>query len=141
YPDDTDLVNAYHALELAIERDACAPTDAIFTSSPLPKNRMKVCLALFESKGVILQEKRGRYRLLRSGLTRDQLEGISQSARLRSERSKIRQQQMREFSGTTRCRWDFVLGYFDDTSLADRRCGHCDNRANHSVDLKNTGDR
>ncbi|MDB5337997.1 MAG: ATP-dependent helicase RecQ, partial [Planctomycetaceae bacterium] len=31
YPDDADLVNAYHALELAIERDPCATADAIFT--------------------------------------------------------------------------------------------------------------
>lgn len=131
YPDDSDLVNAYHAIELAIDQQLNASTTAIFSKSPLPKNRMKVCLALFESKGVTMQEKRGQHRLLKPDLTRDQLEGIGQSARLRAERLTIRQQQMRELSGTSRCRWDFVLEYFDDKTLADARCGHCDNCSPH----------
>lgn len=127
FPDDSDLVNAYHAIELATANKKPTTAADLHQLSPLPKNRMKVCLALFESKGVIVQEKRGHYRLARADLSREQLEMIALNDRLRAERNVIRQQHMREFAETTQCRWDYMLRYFDDSPLVESKCGHCGN--------------
>lgn len=131
FPDDSDLVNAHHALKLATEAGSTPAADEIFARSPLSRRRMKVCLALFENKGIVRRERRSQYRLMLPDMSREQLAAAGQSYRLREERGIIRQRQIEEYAEQTGCRWDFVLRYFDDIEggeaiASDFGCGHCD---------------
>jgi hypothetical protein len=125
YPDDSDLVNAHHALKIACPTGSSS-TDEIFAVSPLPKNRMKVCLALLENKGVICRENRNHFRLVKEDMSREQLAILGESYRLRKEREIIHLQQVAEYSETLSCRWDYLLRYFDDSQTESFRCGNCD---------------
>jgi ATP-dependent DNA helicase RecQ len=126
YPDDGDLVNAYHALTLLCKSQDLVATDQLLAASPLSKSRMKVCLALFEGKGIIHRKKRGYYTLLRDNLTRDDVAKMGQSYRERQERQTIRLQQTHEYADSVRCRWQYLLAYFDETGDGETSCGHCD---------------
>ncbi|MCC7419056.1 MAG: ATP-dependent DNA helicase RecQ [Planctomycetaceae bacterium] len=126
YPDDSDLVNAYHALKSLSERGSTPTFDEIQAISPLSKTRTKICLALFENRGIVVREKRTRYRLADTGLTRDQLERVGRSYKERGERDQIRLQQMIEYAEGPGCRWRRLLDYFDRQELPEERCGHCD---------------
>jgi ATP-dependent DNA helicase RecQ len=127
YPDESDLVNAHHALK-RLHHERLPPTlDEINAISPLPKARMKVCLALFANRGIVKSEPGRRYRLLAPGLSREQLARAGQSYRERQEREQVRQQQMSDYAETHGCRWSALLEYFGGNGMPDDRCGHCDN--------------
>ena len=127
YPDDSDMVNAHHTIKLVSETCQLPTAEQLFAASPLSKSRMKVCLALFENRGIVQREKRNCYRLLKPEMSREQLAAAGQSYRLREEREMIRQRRVEEFAEIRNCRWGFVLEYFDGTESAKSQCGRCDN--------------
>lgn len=127
FPDDTDLVNAHHTLKLVCGESGSASTEELMAASPLTRNRMKVCLALFEGQGIVLRKKAGRYCLLCQAASREELAKIAQSYRQREERNIIRQQQVEAYAETMGCRWKRLLAYFDDEEAIMSKCGCCDN--------------
>lgn len=127
YPDESDLVNAYHTLQLAAEHHRWPTAKHVFDRSPLSQRRMKICLTLFENKGIVQRDRRAGYRLIRSKMSRDELASLGQSYRLREERQAIRQRNVEEYAMTSGCRWNFILRYFGDSESAQGRCGRCDN--------------
>lgn len=126
YPDDSDLVNTYHALKRLAGNDAPPTFDTIQAISPLPKFRTKVCLALFENRRIVGRAGRNRYRLLESNLTRDQLARAGRSYQERQQQDQVRLQQMIEYAELPGCRWRRLLDDFDDQTLGEEGCGHCD---------------
>jgi ATP-dependent DNA helicase RecQ len=127
YPDESDLVNAYHALKKLREVSPTSSLAEIQAASPLPKSRMRVCLALFANREILKPEPRGKYRLLATELTRDQLVRAGQSYRERTERDLLRRQQMEDYATTRKCRWKTLIEYFGGNGIPDEGCGHCDN--------------
>ncbi|HEX6983758.1 MAG TPA: RecQ family zinc-binding domain-containing protein, partial [Planctomycetaceae bacterium] len=127
YPDETDLVNAHHTLKRLHGAPEPPTLDEINAISPLPKSRMRVCLALFENRGIVRAEPGRRYRLLAPDLTRDQLARAGQSYRERHERDLLRRQQLTEYAETRRCRWKTLVEYFGGNGIPEEGCGRCDN--------------
>jgi ATP-dependent DNA helicase RecQ len=127
YPDEGDLVNAYHALELLAEETEASTADEIHARSPLAKTRMQVCLALFANRGIVRSEAGRRYRLLKKGLSREDLARAGQSYQDRQERDQLRQRQMGEYAESSKCRWRAMIDYFGGNGLPDAGCGCCDN--------------
>ena len=127
YPDEGDLVNAYHALKRLEDQDP-PPTQAeIQAISPLSKSRMKVALALFINRNIVRSAARGRYELVARDLSREQLARAGQSYRERHERDLQKQQQAVEYAETSACRWDLLVNYFGKDDVEGDHCGHCDN--------------
>lgn len=127
YPDEGDLVNAYHSLELLAAETEASNADEIHARSPLAKTRMQVCLALFANRGIVRSETGRRYRLLKKGLTREELARAGQSYRERQERDLLRQRQMVDYAESSRCRWRALIDYFGGNGLPEDGCGLCDN--------------
>ena len=127
YPDDSDLVNAYHTLS-RIDDGEVPPTLAeVAAISPVPRGRLKVCLDLLAGRGVVGAEEGGRYRLVKRGLDRDQIARESQAYREREERDRAKLQSLVEYAEGRCCRWRSVLNYFgEDDVLPTMKCGHCD---------------
>jgi ATP-dependent DNA helicase RecQ len=126
YPDESDLVNAHHALKRlgASEPPTLAEVRAV---APLSPARLKVCLDLFANRGIVRGERGRRYRLLRPDLTRDDLARAGQAYRDRHERDRLRQQQVVDYAEGRSCRWRALLDYFESgEDLPDGRCGQCD---------------
>lgn len=131
YPDESDLVNAYHTLERLAGEPQPPTLKEIQAISPLKANRMKVCLDLFMNRDIVRSERGRRFRLLRPGLPRETLVSAGQSYRERQERDRLKLQQVTEYAEASTCRWRRLLDYFgSDEELPGGRCGHCDRCGN-----------
>ncbi len=126
YPDDGDLVNAYHAMTRLADRPEPPTFDEVNAIAPVPKSRLKVCLDLLGSRGILRRETSGGYKLLLPNLTRDDVARAGQSYRDRQERDKLKLQQMIEYAEGRACRWKSVLSYFNSEELPEGGCKHCD---------------
>jgi ATP-dependent DNA helicase RecQ len=126
YPDDSDLVNAHHALRRLADRPVPPTLEEVRAISPLSPSRLRVCLELMLSRGIVRRVGRSRYRLARPDMTREELARAGQSYKERDERDRDKQEQMVRYAEQRTCRWQRVLAYFGDEVLADGRCGHCD---------------
>ncbi len=127
YPDEGDLVNAYHdASRLADGAEPPTLAD-VLAISPLPKAKLKVCLDLLAGRGVLRCEPGGRYALVRRGLDRDQVAREGKAYRERAERDAAKLATLIGYAEGKGCRWRAVLDYFGDPeALESGRCGHCD---------------
>jgi ATP-dependent DNA helicase RecQ len=127
YPDDADLVNAYHTLERLMDSPTPPTLAELQAISPLPKARLKTCLDLLASRGVARLEEGGRYRMVKRALDRDQIAGESRAYREREENDRAKLQSLVDYAEGRSCRWYGVLRYFGEgEELQAMRCGHCD---------------
>jgi ATP-dependent DNA helicase RecQ len=127
YPDDSDLVNAHHALKRLAGLPEPPTLDEVQAVSPLTRPRLKVCLDLFVNRGIVRAESGRRYRLLQPDLGREALARAGQSYRDRHERDLLKQQQVVEYAEGRACRWRTILDYFgSEEELPEGPCGHCD---------------
>jgi len=127
YPDDLDLVNAYHAVERLADGTKAPTLAELRAAAPLPPTRLKVCLALFVERDIVRRTSRGGFRLLRRGLTHDELARAGLSYRERRELDSLRQQRLVDYAEGVGCRWRRLLDHFaSEEELPEGRCGHCD---------------
>jgi ATP-dependent DNA helicase RecQ len=127
YPDDGDLVNAYHAVQRLAGREAPPTMKEIQAVSPLKDGRTKVCLALLAGQGIVECCKGGRYRLMRPGLSREAVAAAGRSYRDKEDHDRAVLQKMIDYAERGGCRWQSLLTYFDDDALMAGPCHHCDN--------------
>jgi ATP-dependent DNA helicase RecQ len=127
YPDDGDLVNAYHALACLADRPAPATLQEILAVSPLKAARTKVCLALLAGQGIIERGRGDRYRLLKPGLPREAIAAQGRSYRDKQEQDRETLQRMVDYAEGGGCHWQALLDYFEDDALLAGPCLHCDN--------------
>jgi ATP-dependent DNA helicase RecQ len=126
FPTDSDLVNAYHALERLARGNRQPRLSEIEAIAPLNRSRLKMCLDLLTNRRIVAQDSRSRYRIARADLSREELARAGQSYRERTEQSKLRQQRVIEYAESISCRWKQVLKYFDSEEAIPGKCGHCD---------------
>jgi ATP-dependent DNA helicase RecQ len=126
YPDDVDLVNAYHAVARLAGREAPPTLKEIQAISPLKSARTKVCLALLVGQGIVERVRGERYRLLKPNLPREAIAAAGRSYRDREERDQVTLERMIEYAEGRGCRWQALLEYFEDDALLVGPCHHCD---------------
>ena len=127
YPDESDLVNSYHALSRLADGPQPPTLAEVQKISPVPKARLKVCLDLLATRGVVKALPGSRYQLVRKGLDRDQVAREGKAYRDREERDRLKLQQLVEYAEGKGCRWTAVLNYFgDEETLPGGACNHCD---------------
>ena len=127
YPDDGDLVNAYHTLERLADRPAPPTLKEILAISPLKSGCMKVCLSLLVGRGIVERREGDCYRLVEKGLSREAIAAAGRSYRDKEEQDRDTLQRMVDYAESRGCRWQALLTYFDDDALMVGPCLHCDN--------------
>lgn len=127
YPDDTDLVNAYRAVERLAGRPDPPTMKDLQAISPLKPGKMKVCLTLLTAQGVLERSAGDRYVLLKPGMTREAVAATGRSYRDREEQDQAALQRVAAYAAGRGCRWQALLDYFEDDALLTGPCHHCDN--------------
>ncbi len=127
YPDESDLVNSYHALARLADRPEPPTLAEVQAISPVPKGKLRVCLDVLTGKGIVRREAGDRLRLAVPNLTRDDVARAGQSYKERRERDREKLQRLADYAETKRCRWRTLLEYFEGDEATPERCGHCDN--------------
>jgi ATP-dependent DNA helicase RecQ len=127
YPDDADLVNAYHSVQRLQSRPELPTFKDIQTISPLKSSTNKICLSLLVAQGIIERQAGDRYRMIKPGLTRDAIAAAGRAYRDKEEQDRIVLKKMIDYAEKGGCRWRTVLDYFEDDALMLGHCHHCDN--------------
>lgn len=127
YPDEGDLVNAYHAVARLSARPSPPTLRDLLAASPLGSGRMKVCLSLLAAQGIIERLAGDHYKMLKPGLPRAAIAAAGRSYRDREEQDRQTLQRMIDYATGRGCRWKALLTYFDDDALLVGPCHHCDN--------------
>jgi ATP-dependent DNA helicase RecQ len=127
YPDDADLVNAYHAVQRLHNRPELPTFKDIQTISPLKSSTNKICLSLLVAQGIIERQAGDRYRLIKPGLTREAIAAAGRAYRDKEEQDRVVLKRMIDYAEKGGCRWRTVLDYFEDDALMLGHCHHCDN--------------
>jgi ATP-dependent DNA helicase RecQ len=127
YPDDTDLVNAYRAVERLADREEPPTLKEIQAISPLKDGRTKVCLTLLAGLNIVERSRGDRYKLLKRGLSREAVAAAGRSYRDKEEQDREMLQRVVDYAEGGGCRWQALLAYFEDDALMHGACHHCDN--------------
>lgn len=125
YPDDSDLVNAYHALGRVCGGGARPTLAELQAASPVKNARLRACLDVLAGRGVVRREARGRLALVAPDLTRDEVARAGQSFKERQERDREKLQRVVRYAEGSACRWQALLDYFGSDELSGP-CGNCD---------------
>lgn len=88
--------------------------------------KLQVALRLLTTHKVFAVDSKGRYKLLRDGLSKDTLEGMVVAYRERAEHDQHVLSCMEAYARSAACRWPPLLQYFGEQPAWDR-CGNCDN--------------
>ncbi len=126
YPSEDDLINAYHTLQRFCDAPQPPSIRDLNAISPVPKSRLRACLAMLIRHGLVHSEKGQCYRLLRHDLSSDELARIGRSHRERRVRDQLKLQRMLDYAQGSACRWQMLLDYFNSDELPSGPCGHCD---------------
>lgn len=125
-PEAQDLMNAFHTVARMSEEPRAPNLSDLMPISPLPRNRLRICLGTLERFGFVSLEKSHRYRTNRSQLLPSEADRLASRFREREERGRLKQHQMNEYAQSRRCRWAFLLDYFGQEESVGPLCGHCD---------------
>ncbi|MEW4567258.1 ATP-dependent DNA helicase RecQ [Tautonia sp. JC769] len=135
-PEAQDLMNAFHTVSRMSDEPRAPNLSELMPISPLPKNRLRICLGMLERFGFVRLEKGQRYRTNRSQLLPSEADRLASRFREREERGRLKQHQMNEYAQSRRCRWSVLLDYFGQEEPIEPPCGHCDLCVGSSIQLE-----
>jgi ATP-dependent DNA helicase RecQ len=129
YPKREHFLAVYRALErLGADAQEVAAGEVQRRTSGVAQAKVKVVLATMKDLEIVAEPSPGEYRLLRSGLGREELDAMAHRYERRAESDRERLRRMVLYAQTALCRWKALLDYFGE-ELGRERCGHCDNCA------------
>jgi ATP-dependent DNA helicase RecQ len=132
YPKREHFTAVYKALEkLGAERRNVLAGDVHNRAAAVAQAKVKVVLATMKDLEMVAEPEPGLYRLLRGGLTAEELDEMAGRYEKRAETDRDKLRRMVLYAQTALCRWKAILDYFGqelDSDRGDRdHCGHCDN--------------
>ena len=126
YPRREHFDAVYRALErLRADRQEVPLAAVQVRASDVAKAKVRVVLATMKDLELVDEPEPGSFRLLRSGLTGEELETMDRLYEQRAEGDRDRLKRMVLYCQTALCRWKALLDYFGE-DLEMERCGHCD---------------
>ena len=127
YPKVEHFNAVYESLERnKADRQEVAIDEIHRRSKEVPQTKLKVVLASMKDLEMVAETSPGQYRLLRGGLSDEELEEMAKRYEQRAEADRDKLRRMVLYAQTALCRWKAILDYFGQ-DLGKDRCGHCDN--------------
>ena len=125
YPKEEHFDAVYTALEkLRAGREPVLPS-ALHERSGVAQGKVRVVLATMKDLEMVDEPEPGHFRLLRTGLTAEELDTMARRYEERAEIDRDRLRRMVLYAQTALCRWKAILDYFGE-EVDWERCGHCD---------------
>jgi ATP-dependent DNA helicase RecQ len=127
YPRPEQLGAVYRALGRHKADQQPAPIADIQRRADVALAKVRVVLAAMKEMAIIEEPEPGEIRLLRAGLTPEELAELSQRYEQQAEADRERLKRMVLYAQTARCRWRILADSFGEEM--EGPCGHCDNCA------------
>jgi ATP-dependent DNA helicase RecQ len=127
YPKQEHFLAVYKSLEkTGAERREVGAAEIEKRAPGVAQAKVKVVLATMKDLEMVAETEPGVYRLLRSGLTTEELDDMAHRYEKRAETDRDRLRRMVLYAQTALCRWKAMLDYFGQ-DLGTDHCGNCDN--------------
>ena len=128
YPTPEMVLAVYRALVARTREGGRATLADLRADVPaVPLSRLRVIVALLKEHRIV-REHRGATFSMRSARAEDEVLGLADAWRERSEADRARLDRMLMYAQTGLCRWQVMVDYFGE-SLERETCEHCDNCA------------
>ena len=125
YPKPDHFEAVYHALErMRADREPVTVKD-VQRASSVPQTKVRVVLATMKDLEMAAEPEPDHIRLLRTGLSPDELAGMARRYEQRADTDRDRLRRMVLYAQTALCRWKAIAEYFGEE--LEQPCGHCDN--------------
>ncbi|HWS54688.1 MAG TPA: ATP-dependent DNA helicase RecQ [Pyrinomonadaceae bacterium] len=127
YPKADDLAAVRDALaSLGAEREPAALPAVQEAAPEVARTKVRVALALLKEAGVVRETRGARFRLVRAGVTPDELERAALQSGERGEKDREKLERVMLYGQSAACRWKLLHEYFGEP-FGRESCGHCDN--------------
>jgi ATP-dependent DNA helicase RecQ len=91
--------------------------------------KVRVVLSLLKEINLVKELRASRYRLLRSGVGRSELEELARLSEEKSAKDREKLERVMLYGQSASCRWRLLHDYFGEP-MESERCGRCDNCIN-----------
>jgi ATP-dependent DNA helicase RecQ len=127
YPKLQDVVTVYDALSnLKAVEQPVQLTRIQESATGVAKTKVRVILAMLKDMGIIKESRGARFRLIKSDLSREEIEKISIACQEKGEKDREKLERMMLYGQSAACRWKLLHEYFDE-EWETESCGNCDN--------------
>ena len=96
------------------------------SAAGVTKTKVRVILAMLKDMRLVREERGARFRLIKSDLRPEEIEGISVQCQERGEKDREKLEKMMRYGQSADCRWTLMHEYFDEP-WEEAACGNCDN--------------
>jgi ATP-dependent DNA helicase RecQ len=127
HPKIEDVVAVYDALKSLGAQESGVELSAVQEAAvAVGATRVRVVLSLLKELNLVRELRGARFKLLKSDISREELEALSRRLEESGERDREKLERMMLYGQSAACRWKLLHEYFD-TPFDEGRCGNCDN--------------
>jgi ATP-dependent DNA helicase RecQ len=126
-PKADDIIAVHEALASSgAEGEAVSLAEVQERAGRVAQTKVRVILSLLKDAGLVRELKGSRFRLLRAGLVRRELELVAAECEAKAERDREKLERVMLYGQSAECRWKLLHEYFDEP-FDEGACGNCDN--------------
>ena len=140
--DATEIRTAHRTLVLGVEQFGDGETVRLSKLKPisaLGPAKLKACLQLLSSRGLVAPAGRGKWRLLQKELPSPRADLLAEETKVRAEDRQIALQDMIKYAESNECRWQRLREYFAEPSSSILEDCQCDNCSSNFAAVKRVG--
>ena len=129
-PKADDIVAVHEALVLlGAENEAASLAELQESAAGVAKTKVRVVLSMLKDAGVVKEMRGQRFRLVRAGLVRRELELVAAECEAKAEKDREKLERVMLYGQSAECRWKLLHEYFAEP-FDEGACGNCDNCLN-----------
>ena len=129
-PKADDIIAVHEALVLSgAENESVSLAELQESAAGVAKTKARVVLSMLKDAGVVRESRGQRFRLVRAGLVRRELELVAAQCEARAEKDREKLERVMLYGQSAECRWKLLHEYFAEP-FDEGACGNCDNCLN-----------
>ncbi len=129
HPKFDDILSVYQTLEAIAANEAVDLSTVQEHTNTVADKKVRVILSLLKEIDLVKELRGSRFRLLRGGVGRIELEELARLSEAKAAKDREKLERVMLYGQSAACRWGLLHDYFGE-SMDRERCGTCDNCVN-----------
>jgi ATP-dependent DNA helicase RecQ len=126
HPKFDDILAVYQTLESMGASEAVELSAVKERTNTVTDKKVRVILSLLKEINLVKEFRGGRFRLLRVGVGRSELEELARLSEEKAAKDREKLERMMQYGQSAACRWRLLHDYFSE-QMQSEQCGTCDN--------------
>jgi ATP-dependent DNA helicase RecQ len=127
HPKFDDILAVYTTLESLAAHETAVELSALQEhTNTVAAKKVRVILSLLKEVNLVKELRGSRFRLLRVGVGRSELEELAHTSEEKAAKDREKLERMMQYGQSAACRWRLLHDYFGE-QMEGERCGTCDN--------------